>query len=519
MANIYVDLINGDDTNGDGSASNPYKTLSKASEVAQPGDEVRVAKTPDPIQLSGTLTWTHGSDIVSTSQDLTGEVSVGDFIGKNDGWWYQVQSVSSAEIVLVDPYWGPDESTVGYKAQGKEYAPSSSYENCETWNSSGSENNEILISGGWNLSTEERDGFTVVISTTGTGRWFYASSKKYLILEYFIVMGFSTGIYPIWGYSLIVRHCAFSWNSYDIYNPKYILTISDVKSWGPTYFLYHGDDMGRLRLESVKVHNAGYGIYGTSWVGPVEIVNCEFRNNSESIAIGSCPGLGLAKVKNCTFEYGPGEDYDINFGGPLIVESCSGIRNIRISGPGCLVLINCDLDSPFYEHTYTYEQNVPEDELLMSVRYINTPEGSFKELWTAKKGSRIFTTYVERDSSEAKSDFCVKVSGETYETNLAWVPVLRQIPVPAGVKLRIKVWVKKSSDFSGSVKLTIRKTPLENWVVSEITPSTNWQQFSIDMPEPVGSRDAVIEAGVLYANPYNGSGEIYIDEISTEEIS
>jgi hypothetical protein len=50
----YCDWPTGDDTTGDGSAGNPYKTITKASQGLAGGDEVRCAKSPDPTDLDGT---------------------------------------------------------------------------------------------------------------------------------------------------------------------------------------------------------------------------------------------------------------------------------------------------------------------------------------------------------------------------------------------------------------------------------------------------------------------------------
>lgn len=48
MATIHCDIVNGDDTTGDGSSGNPYATLSKAFSVVAAGDVIKIANTgPD----------------------------------------------------------------------------------------------------------------------------------------------------------------------------------------------------------------------------------------------------------------------------------------------------------------------------------------------------------------------------------------------------------------------------------------------------------------------------------------
>lgn len=54
MAIVYCSWATGDDTTGTGTAANPYKTITKASTSRTAGDEVRVAKSPDPTALTGT---------------------------------------------------------------------------------------------------------------------------------------------------------------------------------------------------------------------------------------------------------------------------------------------------------------------------------------------------------------------------------------------------------------------------------------------------------------------------------
>ena len=83
MAIVYCDFASGNDTTGDGSASNPYKTITKASTGLSGDDEVRCAKSPAPTALDGTLTFTDGSTSVATSADLTAVLAAKDFVSLN----------------------------------------------------------------------------------------------------------------------------------------------------------------------------------------------------------------------------------------------------------------------------------------------------------------------------------------------------------------------------------------------------------------------------------------------------
>lgn len=70
MANVYWDYVNGNDSTGDGSSGNPYKTLDVATTGALPGDQIRCAKSPDPVSL-GNVTFTNKSKVLTLASAAT----------------------------------------------------------------------------------------------------------------------------------------------------------------------------------------------------------------------------------------------------------------------------------------------------------------------------------------------------------------------------------------------------------------------------------------------------------------
>jgi len=181
----YVDVAGGNDTTGDGSAGNPYATIEKADDGLGGGDEVRVAKT-DPIALSGTLTFTNGSTSISTSADLTGELSANDFIGKDDGWdegWWKVSSVTSDTITLEKEYWGSSETTSAYVSDPVELYD----QDLSTATDGDSAVSMLKITGGWNLSTETRTGLTH-LWMDATAAFFDRQSTQYVEIAYFVFL-------------------------------------------------------------------------------------------------------------------------------------------------------------------------------------------------------------------------------------------------------------------------------------------------------------------------------------------
>ena len=96
MAIVYCSWATGDDTTGDGTAANPFKTITQASTSRSPGDEIRVAKSADPTALTGTTAWTlNGTGVTGTDTLFTSELAAGDFISAPDGSWYEVITIAS----------------------------------------------------------------------------------------------------------------------------------------------------------------------------------------------------------------------------------------------------------------------------------------------------------------------------------------------------------------------------------------------------------------------------------------
>ncbi len=116
MAIVYCSWATGDDTTGTGTAANPYKTITKASTGLTGGDEVRVAKSPEPTALTGTTAWTlNGTTVTGTDTLFTTELAIGDFIKAPDGQYYEVITLTSnTEAVLYQKY--PSATQSGYSS-------------------------------------------------------------------------------------------------------------------------------------------------------------------------------------------------------------------------------------------------------------------------------------------------------------------------------------------------------------------------------------------------------------------
>jgi len=200
----YCSWATGDDTNGNGSAGNPYKTITKASTGLTGGDEVRVAKSPEPTNLTGTLSFTNDSTAVTgNGTAFTTELAPGDFIKGGDGYWWEVVSIASAtSATLYQKYSGTTESGISSQKLGvtDTGAAALSSTKVQEVSSSGTSSANLKISGGWDLTTETQTGQTFFrqIHTTFANRYgygLYIYGKTFTELSNLNFLRYNYGIY------------------------------------------------------------------------------------------------------------------------------------------------------------------------------------------------------------------------------------------------------------------------------------------------------------------------------------
>jgi len=211
MAIVYCSWATGNDTSGDGSAGNPYKTITKASTGLTGGDEVRVAKSPDPTNLTGTLSFTNNSTTVTGSDTLfKTELAIGDFVLGGDGYWWEVVTITSnTAATLYKKYSGTTQSGVSSQKLGvtDTGAADSSTTQVQVVSSSGTSSANLKISGGWDLTTETQTGqtfFRQLDTTTFTNRYgygLYINTKTFTELSNLNFLRYSSGIYYYYGSS------------------------------------------------------------------------------------------------------------------------------------------------------------------------------------------------------------------------------------------------------------------------------------------------------------------------------
>jgi len=250
MAIVYCSWATGDDTTGTGTAANPYKTITKASESRTAGDEVRVAKSPDPTALTGTTAWTlNGATVTGTNTLFTTELAIGDFISAPDGGWYEVITINSnTSATLYKKY--PSATASGHSSQKLGVTDTgeaaSGTTQVQVVNSSGNSSAFLYISGGWELSTETQTGQTWFRQMHGTfnnrnGYGLYMTGKSYTNLDKLNFLRYNYGIY--------------------YYNNSNNNTITSATCNSNGTGIYHYNNSNNNTITSATCNSNGTGIY------------------------------------------------------------------------------------------------------------------------------------------------------------------------------------------------------------------------------------------------------------------
>jgi hypothetical protein len=173
MAYKYVDFIGGNDSTGDGTASKPYKTITKTATVLATGNEIRLAGTQI-TPLADTYNFTHGSKTVTVSGDKTATWAAGDRIrpARADVWGNPYVRVASATysaptttITLTYNYIAQDEQNwSGAVSQIKSAAYG-------VMTADSSLNSRVFtLTGGWRL-TDETQPSDYITGVSGGNSW------------------------------------------------------------------------------------------------------------------------------------------------------------------------------------------------------------------------------------------------------------------------------------------------------------------------------------------------------------
>ena len=291
MAIVYCSWTTGDDTYGTGTAANPYKTITKASTGLTGGDEVRVAKSPDPTAMTGTTAWELNSTTVTgTGTNFTGQLVPGDFISAPDGGWYEVITINSnTSATLYKPY--PSATASGHSSQKLGVTDTgeagASATQVQVVSSSGNSTSTLTISGGWDLATETQTGqtwFRQMHSTFNNryGYGLYLSSKSCVSLDKLNFLRYNSGIYYSSSNNNTITSATCNSNNSGIYyatSSNNAVTSATCNS-NSNYGIYYYSTSNNNTVTSATCNSNGSGIYyATSSNNTVTSATCNSNSN------------------------------------------------------------------------------------------------------------------------------------------------------------------------------------------------------------------------------------------------
>jgi len=489
MAEKYCDFINGDDDTGDGSAGNPYKTITKASIGLTGGDEVRVAKSPADTALTGTLGFTAGSTAVTGSGTLfTSELVIGDFVKGGDGQYYEIVTITDdTNAVLFKKYPSTTGAGVtGYKlgitSTGEAAATSTAV---QTVSASGtSVASRLKISGGWDLTGPTQDGQTYFRQMHTTfanryGRGLYASGKSYIEMERLHFLRYDNCIYWV------------TIENWKITSPN-LLSAGD-EAWYMnscrhneiiTPIVNSSADMGMYMISvnhniitaPITNSNNNYGFFmNSSSNNFIDTPTCNYNNRG--IHLNTC-FYNIITAPTCN-----NNTYGIH------LTSCLNIIVNKYSGTG-------NSSSDIYVETGRFYAEFP----VIKCQH-------FKATGTNK----CFYEYgiTERDTANARSTQCLKYdpTSATYYISQSFF-----FKADSSVAQTLSAYIKDDVDFNGDIQAAIYFMGVKITGWTEWTPTTDYVQNSIVAGAGDITEDGVLELRIKVRGT---AGNVFVDDLAT----
>jgi len=525
MATKYCDFINGDDSTGTGAIDTPYKTITKASTGLGGGDEVRVAKSPAPINLAGTLSFTQNNNyVVSTSAifvnavsggETDGSVRQGDFIKGGDGNWWEVITVTdSTHATLFKKYSGATQSGVSSQKLGitSTGAAGLSTTIVQQVSASGSSGNNLKIRGGWNLENDTQDGqtyFRQIHSTFGNryGYGLYLTEKSYVEIERCHFLRYDSGIYLTSSpNSTITTPTCNSNNNYGIQLSSSInstITTPTCNS-NNNYGIQLSSSINSTITTPTCNSNTSYGIRLSSSINStITTPTC----NSNSCGINlyfSINNTITTPTCNSNNNYGIRlESRSIN--NTITTPTCNG------NNYGIYLVFSSNNTINKYSGTGNASGDI----------YVN-PEQHYGDYPCAKcqhfkaaGTNKCFYEYgiTERDTANARggSGECLKYdpTSATYYISQSFF-----FKADSGTAQTLSAYIKKEAAFNGDVQGAIyfMSVKITGWTAITPTSSDTYEQKSLVAAAGDITEDGVLELKIKVRGT---AGNVYVDDLAT----
>lgn len=497
MALWYVDFAAGNNANAGTSWGTAKKDISAVTPAN--GDTIKVAKSPDPTTLSGTLAWVDGSATVNTSADLTGVLAAKDMVGKaadgSDGWW-EISSITSSAITLVSAYAGTTATVTSRKLGVFDVgSPASSSTNIQATPSVNvTAYDAIAISGGWNTGTDLIDGYSHywVSGATKNGRFSVANSG-YTISRIgmhrcsagFNVTGSFNKFQSVWTSNTSAQGLSFQNSMNEISG---MVAVGCVISVNAT-------NLGGLVVDNARILNSGSTAV-TMANGPISPVvsNCTIIRGNTGISFSGNSSDGVASgctIRNCAV----GVQLE-NARNMVVNCTMSANTTADISGAEGRV-INCALNSTTKFATTVTDIRVDHHQQVV---------GDHR---TVRLSGTMLTNTVDRRGGSGK---CLEMQpNDTGTRRSRFLEQRFPIPLSSGVTRNFSQWIKKSAGWNGS-KVYVGIQTRGAWVTgpTDISGSltTSYQEFT-DLY--LGIADEVAEL-VIQAD--GSAGSIFVDDVS-----
>jgi len=487
----YSDFTNGNDTTGDGSAGNPYKTITKASTGLTGGDEVRVAKSPAASNLTGTLGFTLNSTAVTGSgTSFTTELAIGDFIKGGDGnWWEVITITDNTNATLYKKYSGSTGSGVssqklGVTSTGEAAATTTTV---QAVSASGSSSASMLkISGGWDLAGPTQDGQTYFRQMHGTfanryGYGLYVTDKSFVEIERCHFLRYNYGIY--------------------IYNNNRTNTITSPTCNSNIVGIYIYTGSHNNTLISPVCNSNNYGIYlaynsNNTITSPTCNSNARgiyiYRSHNNTVTSSTCNSNSDNGFRfyACTNNTIVSPTCNNNLYG--LYSSAAAVNNvvIKFSGSG---------------NTYNTTWAIPSD-------YNENPAIKLQHYGSVGNDRCYFCfgrTY--KNTANARSTQCInyRATDATYYISQSFF-----FKADSGVAQSLSAWIKKEAAFNGDVQGAIyfMSEKITGWTA--ITPSAadTYEQKSLVAASGDVTEDGVLELKIKVRGT---AGNVYVDDLGS----
>lgn len=511
MAIVYCCWTTGDDSTGDGSYGNPYKTITQASMGLTGGDEVRVSKSAAHTALTGTLTWADNSTSVSTSADLTGELAATDMIGKDadDNMWWEVDSLNSTTITLRGVYSGTSEAVASYKMEFHDCGSPTSAQTVQVVSASGSSTSSRLkISGGWDLSTQTQTGKSFFCTTHLTNRYgygLYVAAKNFIELSdlyfarfrnFYISSGTGNKITNMGSFSNgLVDNLTFGSGCY---SSTFENLWANCQSTSYDAFSFSGR---HSQFDNIHVASAGEGLTVSS-----------FGNIFNRVTARCCALDGIDVVGGNRFGEVLSERNNRGIsrtlsGEPVLIGKLTSNNDTTVlyaNSTGCQIIVGQLIATG---HTTLSDQNAT------GLQHTPGPLVLVQRLGNDANTGRMYYYYglVEQDATDARSGTCLKAT-PTNETSAMWISLGKHRVTSVAADIVLSVYAKDDATFNGDVALMALmngQVVSDFWV--EKTMATTYGQHSLT----VDTLDLVSGEWLeLVARVRGTAGSVFFDDFA-----